>query len=49
MGEVVNGRGDQNKRGCEKYKKEETDLGLSSNTLLTSLNIDISSILRSCL
>ena len=30
-----------------KYKREETKLGLSLNTLLTSLNIDISSMLRS--
>ena len=29
--------------------REETNIALSLNTLLTSLNIDISSILRSCL
>ena len=33
--------------GWEKYKREEMKLGLSLNTLLTSLNIGISSILRS--
>ena len=32
-----------------KYKKDETKLGLSLNTLLTLLNIGISSILWSCL
>ena len=33
-----------------KYKRKETKIGLSlSSTLLTSLNIGISSILRSCL
>ena len=42
--------GGQNKWGWvgTKYKREETKLGLSlKNTLLTLLNISISSILRS--
>ena len=30
-----------------KYKREEAKIGLSLNTLLSSLNIGISSILRS--
>ena len=30
-----------------KYKREETKIGLSLNTSLTLLNIDISNILRS--
>ena len=30
-----------------KFKREETKVGLSLNTLLTSLNIGVSSILRS--
>ena len=38
----------QNKREMgTKYKREETIIGLSLNTLLTSLNIGISSVLRS--
>ena len=32
-----------------KYKRKETKVGFSSLTLLTSLNIGISSLLRSCL
>ena len=31
------------------YKRKETKIGLSLLTLLTSLNISISSILQSCL
>ena len=44
---LINGGG-QNKRGVGiKYKRKETKIGLSLLTLLTSLNIGISSILRS--
>ena len=47
---LLNG-GEQNKQGVgTKYNlREETKLGLSLNPLLTSLNIGISSILRSSL
>ena len=51
MGKLLNGGEGQNKRGVRelgtKYKREETKIGLSLNTLLTSLNIGISSILWS--
>ena len=44
---LINGGG-QNKRGKgTKYKRKETKIGLSLKTLLTSLNIGISSILWS--
>ena len=44
---LLNGGG-QNKQGVgTKYKREETKIGLSLNTLLSSLNIGISSILWS--
>ena len=43
---LLNGGG-ENKRGVgTKYKREETKLGLSLKTLLTLLNIGVSSILR---
>ena len=43
----MNKRGGQNKRGVEtKYERKETKIVLSLLTLLTSLNIGISSILR---
>ena len=44
---INGGGGDQNKRGGTKYKRKETKIGLSLLTLLTSLNIGISSILWS--
>ena len=38
----INGEGGQNKQGVgKKYKREETKIGLSLNSLLTSLNIGI--------
>ena len=44
---ILNGGG-QNKRGVgTKYKREEWKIVLSLNTILTSLNIGISSILWS--
>ena len=45
---LINGGGVKISRGVgTKYKRKETKIGLSLSTLLTSLNINISSILRS--
>ena len=45
---VHNKQGGQNKQGVgTKYKRKETKIGLSLLTLLTLLNIGISSILQS--
>ena len=45
---LINERG-QNKGGEPKYKRKKTKIGLSLLTLLTSLNISISSTLQSLL